>query len=173
MATRTILIEGVAKRYVRDLRIGDRVDLEADTFADPAHDPHSPFQFEFEVVAGVERETDDCTRVDFESGFSCGFPPDHLVDVDGEQPEEGGEHAMITDFEQIGDDLQPCASTDAYGGCYLDRRDFDQREQIGPDLWRLYDHEDEGIPAAGPLYQYADAAMIERLQAFFYPEGGA
>lgn len=86
---------GAAKRPVRDLREGDRVDLEADLFADPDYhvsgkpgsSEHPEFQFEFEVVARVVPETADCTLVEFESGFACGFPPDHLVDVDGEQEE--------------------------------------------------------------------------------------
>jgi hypothetical protein len=98
---RTHWIEGAAKRYVRDLQPGDRVDLEGDAFADPDYIPSgedapegymgSRFQFEFERVMEVEQETPDCIRVDFESGFSCGFPPDHLVDVDGEQ-DDGREY---------------------------------------------------------------------------------
>ena len=91
MTNRTILIDGVAKRRVDQLQPGDRVDLEADLFADPSWSEdadtteHPEFAFEFERVLGVERESPDCIRVDFESGFSCGFPPDHLVDIDGEQ----------------------------------------------------------------------------------------
>ncbi len=95
MATRTVLIEGAAKRRIDLLKVGDRVDLEADAIADPEYhasgDPmassHPEWQFEFERVLEIERETADCIRVDFESGFSCGFPPDHLIDVDGEQDE--------------------------------------------------------------------------------------
>lgn len=94
MATRTAWIDGAAKRRVDQLRPGDRVDLEGDAIADPYENPedseHPEFQFEFERVLEVERETPDCIRVDFESGFSCGFPPDHLVDVDGEQDENHG-----------------------------------------------------------------------------------
>ena len=91
MATPDRWIMGHVERRVDALRIGDRVDLEADIFADPyggsdvADSPHPEFAFEFEVVADIERETPDCIRVDFESGFSCGFPPDHWIDVDGEQ----------------------------------------------------------------------------------------
>ncbi len=84
---------------IDQLRIGQRVDLEGDMFADPEYylaaqdgeespefnSEHPEWQFEFEKVLAVEIETDECTRVDFESGFSCGFPPDHEVDVDGEQ----------------------------------------------------------------------------------------
>ncbi len=43
------------------------------------------FRFEYEKVEAMERESDDCIRVDFESGFSCGFPPDHEIAVDPEQ----------------------------------------------------------------------------------------
>jgi len=76
------------------LRVGQRVDLEGDVFADPetyaadgdaSHSQHPEFQFEFEVVAAITRETEDCICVDFESGFCCGFESDHEVDVDGEQ----------------------------------------------------------------------------------------
>lgn len=95
---RTLLIEGVARRYVRDLAAGDRVDLEGDVIADPeGGDDHPEFAFEFEVVASVERETPDCYCVYFESGFACGFPPDHLVDVDGEQ----NDPAYRVDYDRL------------------------------------------------------------------------
>ena len=86
MTTTTIpdrWISGNVQRRVDQLRIGDRVDLQDDPIADP--DGRPEFECEFEVVSETERETDDCIRVDFESGFSCGFPVDHWVDVDGEQ----------------------------------------------------------------------------------------
>lgn len=81
---------GVAQRQVAHLQPGDRVDLEGDVVADPGwanggQSEHPEFEFEFEVVLASEREGKDCTRVDFESGFSCGFPPDHWLDVDAEQ----------------------------------------------------------------------------------------
>lgn len=77
-------IEGATWCPVKSLVPGQRVDLEGDPFAD-AEAIHPEFCFEFEVVAGLETETKDCIRVDFESGFSCGFPPEHMVNVDGEQ----------------------------------------------------------------------------------------
>lgn len=81
------------------LKVGQRVDLEADRYADPAYyakaqarepypeeaSDHPEFQYAYEVVMAVVRERPDVTRVDFESGFSCGFPPAHRVDVDPEQ----------------------------------------------------------------------------------------
>lgn len=74
---------------VSKLFVGQRVDLESDAIADPVDDSsaseHPEFAFAFEVVFAIERETPDCIRVDFDSGFSCGFPPDHELDVDGEQ----------------------------------------------------------------------------------------
>jgi hypothetical protein len=82
------------------LRIGQRVDLENDLYADPggyesaqageeSRSEHPEFEYAFEVVMEITIEphdTDPVTVVAFESGFTCGFPPDHLIDVDGEQP---------------------------------------------------------------------------------------
>ena len=90
-------MNGNVERRVDALRPGDRINLEADVIADPDYfetgDPlsseHPEFQFEFQIVKSVEQEDSDCIRVDFESGFSCGFPPDHWLDVDGEQIREG------------------------------------------------------------------------------------
>lgn len=93
---RTTIVEGVVRRSVLDLVPGDRVDLECDTIADPERvaangdgeaSEHPEFEFETEVVLELCRESDDVIRIDFESGFSCGFPVEHLVDVDGEQRE--------------------------------------------------------------------------------------
>jgi hypothetical protein len=92
------------KVRVDQLKIGQRVDLEADMYADPDYyaaaeageanpeerSEHPEFQFEFLTVETVEPESSECTRVDF-SGFSCGFPPDHEIDVDPEQTFEGAD----------------------------------------------------------------------------------
>lgn len=78
---------GNVQRLVSDLRVGDYVDLEGNIFADPFTDgesPHPEFAFEFQEVCEIEFETPDCTVVHF-NNFSCGFPPDHWIDVDGEQ----------------------------------------------------------------------------------------
>jgi len=69
---------------VTDLRPGRKVDLQGDPFAD-VDGEHRSFEFEFEVVCDTEQETPDCLRVDFESGFSCGFPTAHRVKVDPDQ----------------------------------------------------------------------------------------
>lgn len=76
---------------------GDYVDLERDLFADsidPAATDHPEWESEYEIVAEVERESLGCIRVDFESGFSCGFPLYHQVTV--------GEYSSVT---------VPCAPT--------------------------------------------------------------
>ena len=71
---------------VLSLRIGQRVDLEGDVIADPGDkSDHPEFAYEFEVVETIERETEDCVCVYFESGFTCGFPVDHVVNVDPKQ----------------------------------------------------------------------------------------
>lgn len=92
------LLNGVAQRRVDALKPGDRVDLQSDIVADPAgylaaergdysgeFSEHPEFEFEFEAVMTITPETADCILIEFESGFTCGFPPDHWVDVDGEQ----------------------------------------------------------------------------------------
>lgn len=76
-------VDGHVQRRVDMLRIGDRVDLENDKFADPNGTNESPL-FEFLTVGTIERETRGCIRIDFDN-YSCGFPPNHWVDVDGEQ----------------------------------------------------------------------------------------
>ena len=81
---------------VEDLRLGQRVDLENDTIADPegyafARDGegdgtlHPEFALEFQTVLDITLEGPECICVTFTSGFACGFPPDHVVEVDGEQ----------------------------------------------------------------------------------------
>jgi len=67
-------------KRVSDLTPADKVDLEGDRYADNGE--HPEFEFEYERPFEVVRETPDCVLVNFESGFSCGFPPDHLVKVD-------------------------------------------------------------------------------------------
>ena len=78
------------------IRIGDLIDLQGDPIADagphPAdkakagtatdYDTHRlAFECELQPVAGIERETPDCIRIDF-YGFSIGFPVDHLLRVE-------------------------------------------------------------------------------------------
>ena len=91
---RSFLINGAAYCRIDQLAVGQRVDLEGDQIADPetyaadgdtSASQHPEFEFEFEVVSEIERETAGCFCVYFESGFACGFPPDHAVAVDGEQ----------------------------------------------------------------------------------------
>lgn len=63
---------------VASLEVGDLVDLEGDSFADPAH-AHSEFEFELQTVESVLRETVDCVAVGFEGFDAVGFPPSHHV----------------------------------------------------------------------------------------------
>lgn len=64
---------------VRDLKQGDRVDLEGDPYADPQSDKPG-LQCEYQVVDCIEVETPACTCVYFED-FTCAFPSDHQVKV--------------------------------------------------------------------------------------------
>lgn len=78
-------------KAICDLVPGDKVNLEADEYADPEcyicnweECKHPEFHFEYEIVGYAEQETDDCICVYFESGFSCGFPLDHKVYVEAD-----------------------------------------------------------------------------------------
>lgn len=82
------------KKPVKDLVEGDRVDLEHDEYArmcshgdnctDPGqHESDLIFdQCEYAIVSGIEQETPDCIRVDFDNRESVGFPTDHEVEHD-------------------------------------------------------------------------------------------
>lgn len=94
-------IGGEIKCRIDALVIGQRVDLQNDIIADPLghlasqgepyESDHPEFEYEFCVVESITDETtngEPCLVVNFLiSGgeFTCGFPPDHEVDVDGEQ----------------------------------------------------------------------------------------
>lgn len=90
-------VDGHVQRRVDMLKIGDRVDLENDIFADPCaknslglgDSEHPEFAYEFQTVHEIEQESADCICVYFDN-FACGFPPDHWIDVDGEQVREQG-----------------------------------------------------------------------------------
>ena len=63
----------------QDLVSGVRMDLEGDKYADPTGtDPR--FATEYIECFGVEAETDDCVRVDYNGG-SFGCPSDHIIKV--------------------------------------------------------------------------------------------
>jgi len=84
---------GVVTRPVSELLPGDRVDLEADSVADPVGhgggESPAAYQCDFQTVEAAERETGDCIAVYFENGPAVGFPVDHRVEVDGEQGTDG------------------------------------------------------------------------------------
>jgi hypothetical protein len=70
------------KRMVRDLMVGDRIDLEGDPYADPDSD-HPAYECEYAVVCEIIRETQSCTVIHCEGGPSIGFPPEHLIPYGG------------------------------------------------------------------------------------------
>jgi hypothetical protein len=70
------------KRYISDICIGDQLDLENDPIADNGE--HPEFEFDYEIVLDIEPEP-GCIRIDFESGFSCGFPVTHVFKINPEQ----------------------------------------------------------------------------------------
>ena len=74
------------KVRANQIKVGDIVDLEADTYADPEHD-NDLLTYEYYEVIEIEHETTDndgnpcdCYCIYF-NGFTCGFPPDHLLTV--------------------------------------------------------------------------------------------
>jgi hypothetical protein len=85
---RIIARDGTYYIRARDLRPGDLLDLEGDPYADPRGDSLSAdgehfygFEYELaEVVEPVEFETPTCVVVHTDM-VSCGFPPDHEINV--------------------------------------------------------------------------------------------
>ncbi len=67
------------------VKVGDMVDLEGDTYADPNRDSLA-FECEYAIVFEVDRETADCVAIYFD-GCAFGFPPDHLLKVEGHKEE--------------------------------------------------------------------------------------
>lgn len=86
--------DGVLKRRIDQVRVGDRIDFQCDPFADADRNDdagelgsHPEFEFEFALVESIEFEphdTDPCVVLHTSQG-SFGFPPDHWIEVDGEQ----------------------------------------------------------------------------------------
>jgi LmbE family N-acetylglucosaminyl deacetylase len=68
------------KKRIDELQIGDLVDLEGDSFADPDRDPAKGFEFQYAKVEEIDRETPDCVVVWFDNDV-VGFPPDHMVEI--------------------------------------------------------------------------------------------
>ncbi len=64
---------------IKELQIGDLVDLENDPFADPDHS-NPMYPFEYQTICAIEVENPDCICVYFD-GSTCGFPTDHMVSV--------------------------------------------------------------------------------------------
>lgn len=90
-------VDGVVRRRVDQVRAGDQVDFQNNPFADADRDDdagelgsHPEFEFEFAVVESAEFEphdTDPCIVL-HTSQSSFGFPPDHWLEIDGEQVRE-------------------------------------------------------------------------------------
>jgi hypothetical protein len=67
---------------VRRLQPGDLVDLEGDPYAATQTEVwRTSDEYLYAEVIGIEQETPECIRVDFESHPSIGFPTDHVVMV--------------------------------------------------------------------------------------------
>lgn len=64
----------------KNVRVGDLVDLEGDSIADPDRQNFA-FECELQAVSAVEEETRDCIAIHFEGVDTFGFPPDHKLKV--------------------------------------------------------------------------------------------
>lgn len=108
-------------KRVMDLRVGDLIDLEGDPYADPKTDPstepHPFWTYEYAKVDDLDLETDDCLRVDFENGPSCGFPIDHQVRIGSEAINAGAVAvSVINTVEALRDRGLPMPSPDVQRG---------------------------------------------------------
>ena len=68
---------------VEHLREGDVIDLENDPYVG-ADGQDVPWQYEYAVVIGTERETANCVRIDTDEA-SYGMPPSHRVPLIGRE----------------------------------------------------------------------------------------
>lgn len=70
------------QKRIDSLRVGDLIDLQGDRFADPSESNPDTGWMEFELakVLEIDRETESCIAVYFDS-ITVGFPPDHVVSV--------------------------------------------------------------------------------------------
>ena len=59
-----------------EIKVGDMIDLEGDTYADPARD-HPWMESEYAIVTEVDHETSECVAIGFESFDLVGFPTHH------------------------------------------------------------------------------------------------
>lgn len=67
---------------VKDIKVGDMLDLAADKYADPLG-MRIEFECEYVTVCEVIPETPGCIALGFEGIDVFGFPPDHLLKVHG------------------------------------------------------------------------------------------
>lgn len=66
------------KKLVSDIKVGDLLDLQGDTFADNGN--HPEFEFEYQPVYEIEKESADCIVLHCDN-FSCGFPPNYFIEI--------------------------------------------------------------------------------------------
>lgn len=68
------------------VKSGDMVDLEGDSYAD-LHKDHTWYPYELALVIDTDQETDTCVCIYFE-GATVGFPPDHILKVKRDEDAE-------------------------------------------------------------------------------------
>lgn len=113
---------------VKDLRIGDYVDLEGDPFVEP----NVMFESEYMTVASIYHETPTCIAVGFEGFDVVGFPPDHEVEVQTTTRTAVEQTHNVVCLE-LAASLACYVSEDDWG---MDRQDFlvNVRDRIDMDL---------------------------------------
>lgn len=63
----------------RDIHVGDAVNLEGDSYADP-HRDHPEFECEYQIVCEVKDEG-RAIAIGFDSTDTVGYPPDYVLVV--------------------------------------------------------------------------------------------
>lgn len=121
---------------VRDLKPGDVIDLEGDPIADGPcvdpniHDDHAldggedacqanrqmRHENEYGVVVCVERETEDCIRLDFGDDDAYGFPVDHVLTRVGHNTDYDVRQIRVSQVSSEGTSIATAIGVDVESG---------------------------------------------------------
>lgn len=65
---------------VRDLKVGNHLDLSGDVFADIERGDVA-FEAKYQRIADIRIDNEHCITIELESGREFWFPPDHYIRV--------------------------------------------------------------------------------------------